>query len=884
MLEHREVSGYAPKVKTVFTQEQDRVFSISRTGTQWRLSVNKTYFESKGFFPDEIDGAVYLEEERLGKQIGASSRSIVAGIRKWQEIGENNPKTAAFKAVFERLAALDSLEQTDAQRASLARKYLERVAAQSPGSGYADQLYISLLANGLGQNVSPEAKVVETVLNNLRKKEKIEGRGVSPLDALISSDLSFASKTSWFEARFLPRLEFLERQEKRRVEKVEEPTTSPESEQTDQQESQPPVPSATQDEYEQHRGREEKGKGAPIFIIDPSFNGYWEEDSYDSIDEQTGRLVKSSTQRIRTALVTPQSSIESSKRVISGNSGVELFNLPLAPGFQLTQKGLADLINQGIEAFSDAEGHVYLKPSSNVKIAAEIAMSALPVRLGINSKDNTISEQQLPDEVVSELLRIRSLSTDSLGKIQQWKDFIGNFFKYPGDDKVVSMYAAVDNSSSRLATMSQVKLLDCYLAREFFLAGLKRLDLQDVEWRTVNGHFIASSQKDGTAHISSGTGHAWVKIRVPGERNWIIIDPTPPGDPIHRGEGAIDESQESTPQTLSKEDLDELEKEADEAEKKQPGETQDQYLLEFARDAGITTERAQQILPTLLKVDQLRDSQGRNILARLKEQFDRIIEKYTIIRQENLGLVEMSRGQTLEEPVSALIDIRSGSFDPTGFQRKKFVEETQQYYGGWDLEVVTDGSDSMNEHLGGKVKYMAQRDMSYLLHRALHRFSQEAQRRKFRLITPLKIRSSQYMFRSQEVNGRMEGKIEEIKTLSDEFTPPQMALLWEKSADNIGGGTPAHLGLKAVLERITPEEEELLRNKKLLKVVALISDGGYDDPIRVQNLIKQLQELNVIVAEFHITDAQSLEQLPQNVAERVIEAVRTLMPERVQKV
>jgi len=74
-----------------------------------------------------------------------------------------------------------------------------------------------------------------------------------------------------------------------------------------------------------------------------------------------------------------------------------------------------------------------------------------------------------------------------------------------------------------------------------------------------------------------------------------------------------------------------------------------------------------------------------------------------------------------------------------------------------------------------------------------------------------------------------------------------------------------------------------LKNKKLLKVVALISDGGYDDHQRVENLIKQLEEMNVVVAEFRITDAQSLEQLPQNVAEKVIEAARILMPQKVQK-
>jgi hypothetical protein len=461
-----------------------------------------------------------------------------------------------------------------------------------------------------------------------------------------------------------------------------------------------------------------------------------------------------------------------------------------------------------------------------------------------------------------------------LGKLQEWRDFITSYFKYPKDEQVESMYAMVDSNPSRLNALVKSKLLDCYLAREFFIAGLKRLNLADVEWRAVNGHYIASSQKDGSAHISSGTAHAWVKIKVPGEKNWIIIDPTPPGDPVHENEGALDEFGELSAESMSEENLAQLEKEAEKQQAKQ-NETQDQYLLEFAREASIDPTEAKEILATLAEVDQLKDNQGRNLLMRLKEQFDKVIEEYTELKQENLGLVEMSRGQELDDPVAAYIDIHSGSLDPTGFERKRIVEEKKQYYGGWDLEIIADGSGSMNDPLGGRLKHKVQRDMSYLLHRALHRFSQEAQRRKLRLITPLKIRSSQFMFRGSDV--------EEIKALSDQFTPPQMALLWKESSKNVGGGTPAHLGLQRVFDTITDDEKQLLREKKLLKVVALISDGGYDNQTKVDDLTSQLQELNVVVAEFHITDAKSLDDLPQNVAEKVIEQARSLMPERIKK-
>lgn len=891
MLE-KEAQGYIPKVEVVYTSEQSGPFSVGKKGAQWQLGVNKSYFESRGFLPDEITGAIYLEEERLTKQTGVTTQANVEGLKKWQELANQDPKAVAFKAVFERLAALSSLKEKDAERMQLARKYLGKFASISPGPTNTEQLFNAILKMGLGEEATPESKVVATVLNNLQKKEKVEGRNISPFDALLSPNISSAARASWFEARFLPRLQFLERQDET-PEKPQEMTetdgpSKPQDTTHAKQEQMPPTPSSAQDEYEQHRGREEKGKSQPIFAINPGFTGYWEEDSFDSIDERSGRLIKSGIQRIKTAITTTADQIlGDSTRTISGYSGINLFSLPLAPSFQLTQGGLNSLGSQDIEVFTDTEGHVFLKSSANIPIHAEIAIGTTIVNTGIKSKDNTITQQVLPEEVDIELNRIKSLPTDSLGKIQQLVDFMKRYFKYPNDSQVESMYARVDNSAARISTMASAKVLDCYLAREFFLAGLKRLDLPDIEWRGVNGHFISSRQKDGSTEIHSGTGHAWVKLRPDEQKTWMIIDPTPPGDPVHQGENSMEQLEEFSDQPISSEDLEELQNEAEDLEstsEKKPTPSADQYLVEFAREAGVLPEEAQQILNTLAEVDQLKDRQGRLITARLREQFARIIEEYSHIIQEPLGTVEMSRGRDLEEPVSAFIDFRSGNLDPTGFSKKRPVEQKEQYYSGWDLEIVTDGSGSMKDPLGGKPKYLVQRTMSYLLHRELHRFSQDAQRRRLRLVTPLKIRSSQYMFRQEQNNrGNGVGKIEEIKSLTDGFTPPQMALLWKKSAENIGGGTPAHLGLEAILDRIPPEEVQLLKDKKLLKVVALISDGGYDDATRVNNLITRLQDMNVVVAEFPITDARSLEDLPQNVAEKVIETARLLMPQKIRR-
>lgn len=871
----RERSLDSPKVEVIFSPDQDVPFTARRQGDKWQLSINKNHFATKGFTPDEITGAISLEQTRLTRQTEIDTTSEATGLHRWQDLYAQDKQGSTFKVALERLAALSALEKQDPEKGRMARKYLEKFANRAPSDSYTDQLFGSVLKKGLGKEPGAQTEVVQKVFANLQKEEELGGKSVSPLEALLSPDLSSGARAAWFEARFSPRYEFLKRQDELRQQK--EAATKPKDEkQSSSEEAPPPTPPSSSDEYEQHRGREEKGKGQPTFVVNPGFTGYWEEDSFDKINESTGRLSKSDTQRIKTTLSEPfPPIIENSKRSINGYSGTNLFNLPLAPGFELTVKGHEAIKAKGMKVFVDPENHVFIQPSVNQPINIEIALATQSGSPGIISHE-TQTTLQMPPEIDEQINQIISQSANSLERVTQWQDFVHAYFRYPKDDHVASMYSQIDNSSSRLSAAVQGKLLDCYLAREFFIAGLKRLQLDNLEWRGVNGYFVAKREKDGSSQLHSGNAHAWVKLRAAGEKNWIIFDPTPPGDPVHQGEGTLDEFGEFSSELLSQDDVKEIEQQAQakEQERQKKGqETQDHYLMQFAQQAGITPEEAKEILSTLTEVDKMKDRQGRNILARLKEQFDRIVDYYTEEKQEYTGLVEMSRGQELEDPVATILDLRAGNLDPTGFRRRKVVEEKQEYYGGLDLEIVADGSGSMNESLGSKAKYLVQRDMSYLLHRALHRFSQEVQGRRLRLTTPIQIRSSQYVFRGN--------KIEEVKPLSEEFKPLQMALLWKKSAENIGGGTPAHLGLQAVLDKIPPEEVKLLQEKKLLKVVALISDGGYDNRSRVDQLIKQLQEMNVIVAEFPITDTQSLEDLPQNVAEKVIESASILMPKKV---
>lgn len=860
------------QIETKVKNDQQEPFKAKKEGSVWMLNVNRDHFLSRGFTPLEIDGATFLEEERLLSQVSAGSISEFNGLKNWQEIRQNNPVASSFKNLFERISALKSLEKKDQTKANLARRYLSKIAACSYSPKYPDQLLQSILNRALQQASLPASELVSNMLANLAREEQIEERSVSSLEALSSPQLSYEAKKVWFENRLLPRIEFLSRQEEVRIKETQQ--EQPELNKEDEKQVHP-TPPETQDECEQHRGKESSGKSDPIFTIDPFNGGYWETESYDIIDEKTGRLKKSDTQARKIPISSDRENGET-VCTIKGSSGTNLFSLPLILNLTPDQESLVQLQAEGIEIFTDIEGHIFIKSKEDKPYEVKLTRAFIKPQIENIQNDTHIIESALPADISEKLKEINESGLDSLEKATLWQDFVRSYFKYPKDEQVESMYANIDgNSGNRLTSITQGKVLDCYLAREFFLGGLKRLNLQDIEWRSVSGHYLSSKQTDGTGHLNSGTGHAWIKLRMIGSDEWVIFDPTPAGDPLKEGEGTMSDFDSSSQDMISQEDLKQMEEELGGLDKPKYIDPEEKYLMEFAKEADISEDEARQILSTLKHIDELKDRSGRNILQRVKEQFDRIIQAYTVERVESLGNVEMSRGRDLEEPVEAYLDIRTGSLDPKGFSRKTITEENEELYGGFDIEIVADGSGSMNNTVGGIAKYIAQQKMSYLLHRGAHYFAKEAQKRKLRLKTPLGVRSSQYIFRGNN--------IEEVKHLSSEFTPIQMAQLWKRSAENIGGGTPAHLGLQAVLDSIPPEELELLSDRKLLKVVALITDGGYNNPQEVERLKRMLEEINVVVAEFRVSDSKSLEELPENVAEKVIEAAKKLMPEKVKK-
>ena len=339
-------------IEIAFDETINVPFRAIEQDNEWQLQVNRSYFENRGFTGTEIEGACALEGERAIRQISLYTRESISGFRKWRSLGKADSQVQAYQTLFERLAALRALEKRDPQRAQLARSFLAKFSVSGEQS-YPEQLFAGILSKQIKGDIQVDT-AVEKVITSLERDESVEGRTVSPIDALQSPSLSFEAKAAWFDNRFLPWLEFLKTQQ---AAKHQEPPGEAKEQSEAKSDQEPPTPPPATDEYEQHRGREEKQEGAPpIFKVEPYQGGYFEQDSYDKVDEASGKLSKSQAQAVQGQRIPTKSSPEepdNPHRKISGHSGTDLFALPLVANHQLTERGLTNLQGLGIEILAD---------------------------------------------------------------------------------------------------------------------------------------------------------------------------------------------------------------------------------------------------------------------------------------------------------------------------------------------------------------------------------------------------------------------------------------------------------------------------------------------------------------------------------------------------
>ncbi|MBI2523802.1 transglutaminase domain-containing protein, partial [Candidatus Peregrinibacteria bacterium] len=221
--------------------------------------------------------------------------------------------------------------------------------------------------------------------------------------------------------------------------------------------------------------------------------------------------------------------------------------------------------------------------------------------------------------------------------------------------------------------------------------------------RMVGGHSISSQTKEGSAVLHDGTRHAWLEVWDPVALHWVRLDATPAGDPN------VDEEQqeedlnprpegdygERDAEILTDEDLDALRKKMEETTKQQEKPSIDDPIAQRAKEARCTIEEMRR---TEAKILDLR-RRHRSVLDACRDSWRAAIKKNLVPLQEYTGPVPPQMGDEIDEENIVEIPLAIAAHDPAplAFKRREDTTEVERSFGGYEVYLAADMSDSMNE-------------------------------------------------------------------------------------------------------------------------------------------------------------------------------------------
>ena len=256
--------------------------------------------------------------------------------------------------------------------------------------------------------------------------------------------------------------------------------------------------------------------------------------------------------------------------------------------------------------------------------------------------------------------------------------------------------------------------------------------------------------------------------------------------------------------------------------------------------------------------------------------------------REYRGPVRMDEGDRLEDPATALIDIRSREFNPGGFEKDEIVEKVEMSFGGINVFFSFDLSGSMSGSDGasGRSKADVQRDAALLFVDGLMQCSyigrQEGDESN---LLPLKIMVT---LASDAGDVRLH--------LTDKWGPPEQWAFYSALTKLASGGTPTHQTL-ALIERDFDQELASLRKKNIppekmpINYTAEISDGSPDDFTATENMHERLKAKGMAVRSYVVggtsasADAapplSSFAELPRILGRDIVENFKKLRPRKI---
>lgn len=805
------------------------------------------------------------------------SPDSIVGLKAWRDLDNLGPLARKTRRFFDARAA--------EKRASALPAVLPKAV------GRVEELLAA--AAGYSANIKPE---VTRVLSDLSAAKSTEG-AISVVDLLSSDKTPLKTKAEWFRSHFLPALNFLQSRDladARRVATVEveeNPLSEPNL-----------IPPSSSDSLSPSMDEMEKGKEGESrgwFMVRPFFGGYYRGDDFEKWDAVNLCWRKGARKFTEETTVTVSGE---PRRVMNGSVNPGRTDLPMPYGFV---PDVSKLSSGDLQILSDGRGGYFLENFGDTVLNFSLELVSADHPIGGEAGDCGFGDFILSEGTETFLKTIKSSGCSEVDCVRAVKQFVRKKLEYSNKSAMNVVYRSGDPNGYFLR-IEQNKKADCDVANTYFIALLSKIG---IKARLVSGHYVKIKDRAGAAVLSAETAHVWCEVWVNGEwltigevwvnSEWSRKDATPPGDP-NMDEEETDEKidnenndgdfGEQEIEEISDKKLSEMMKKAEEEMKRQSvavAEAKKEPAAKFAEAAGCSVEEARKVMAQMEAARGLRDKSGRLISERLADEFRKIIQENTVERLRYVAPVRMSESDDLDDPVAAWIDMKTGSTDPIGFARYRREVKREQVYGGFDVIFVVDKSGSMDnvDPSSGAVKWQDQQKFVFLFLDSLFAAAEELRRQKIKMIGPIDIRIGLVSFAAGGARVEL--------PLSEGWQEKEQLAVWRSLQNNIGGGTPDHLGLSAAQEMLKSDQEE-----NRLQLVLVSADGGSDNVAATLRVKEALKKSGAVVKAAGIgvgTEAVRVTYYPDGAnlssfsevaawaAEHVIDGARKLFPKKVKK-
>lgn len=733
--------------------------------------------------------------------------------------------------------------------------------------------------------------VSKKVANLLKPLARIETQGghLNVFETLTNPDASWSLKKTIYETQIKAALEWLANRDLETLTKKAKEEAPQEETKEKGNEQDTDLPSSSEDVASSMEGGMTKKEGEPakaLFTVKPFFGGYYKQLVFNQFDPATLKWGKPENEFSDT----PSETIDPlSVRVVMGRIRPNApLAFPVPYGWSLDQESMP----AGFELTQNQDGLPYV--TAKTKDGRYAITMGRCLTLGEEQKP---SPMEISGELDSELKKkIDTLKQSKLPPMKLKREIVKlvrGHLTYSNSPEAYQKY--VKTPAKYFQKVWEHKEADCFVANTLAVRALAEVDSRV---RFVGGYFVKDKDKDGNAIMHQGNGHAWLEVWDEMSGRAVRLDATPKGDPNVdeeqqerelEGEGGEGDygDEEIAGDKEAKEKIQEMKGKDGQGKGQTKRPSFELAEDQFSELAECTPLQAREFLNALERVRAIKNGHDVSISESMKDEWRKIMQERKVELRNFKGPVRMDQGTNLEDPVSALIDIRSGEFNPTGFEKEEVEQKIQTEFGGIDIYFSFDLSGSMGQPdaASGRSKADVQRDIALLFVDSLMQCAfMTRQHGEDSALLPIKIMVT------------LASDTGEVKLhLTDRWGPKEQYALYSALIQTARGGTPTHQTLQLIEKDYKTEKDEL-KKKRIPKAqlpvhyAPIITDGVPDDraeTARMRTVLKTQGMLsrNYIVGGVASDDdiaVESFSQLPRMLQKDIIELIHTLRPKQAQ--